>query len=201
MPSALAALWRTGPLRELLVVLAFCLFTALLTWPYVTRMRDAVVDPGDPYLVTWIMWWDYHQTFRDPLHLFHSNTFYPLKYTLAFSEHFEGDGPAFFQAAVKHGLEGIVSKRANNTYRSGPSRHWVKVKNMTESEFILLGLERDTEGRAFAHVGQETGKGLTYAGTAFMTFGEKLYSELARKADGLATVTCAVKGVRRPRAT
>ncbi|MFL6337475.1 MAG: hypothetical protein ACJ754_29595 [Pyrinomonadaceae bacterium] len=96
MPSALAALWRTGPLRELSVVLAFCLFTALLTWPYVTRMRDAVVDPGDPYLVTWIMWWDYHQTFRDPLHLFHSNTFYPLRYTLAFSEHCYGLALPFF---------------------------------------------------------------------------------------------------------
>jgi hypothetical protein len=96
MPSALAALWRVRPLRELSVVLAFCLFTALLTWPYVTRMRDAVVDPGDPYLVTWIMWWDYHQTFRDPLHLFHSNTFYPLKYTLAFSEHCYGLALPFF---------------------------------------------------------------------------------------------------------
>src|SRR5688572_25642711 len=87
MLSALAAVGRVPALREPLVVLAFCLFTALLTWPYVTRLRDAVVDPGDPYLVTWILWWDYHQTFRDPLNLFHANTFYPLRYTLAFSEH------------------------------------------------------------------------------------------------------------------
>ena len=95
MPSA-AAVWRVPAARELLVVLAFCLFTALLTWPYVTRLRDAVVDPGDPYLVTWIMWWDYHQTFRDPLNLFHANTFYPLRYTLAFSEHCWGLALPFF---------------------------------------------------------------------------------------------------------
>jgi hypothetical protein len=82
--------------RELAVVLAFCLFTAALTWPYVTRLRDAVVDPGDPYLITWIMWWDYHQTFRDPLNLFHSNTFFPLRYTLAFSEHCWGLALPFF---------------------------------------------------------------------------------------------------------
>ncbi|MCA1618556.1 MAG: hypothetical protein LC795_04425, partial [Acidobacteria bacterium] len=93
---ALAGVWRVRAARELLVVLAFCLFTALLTWPYVTRLRDAVVDPGDPYLVTWIMWWDYHQTFRDPLSLFHSNTFYPLRYTLAFSEHCWGLALPFF---------------------------------------------------------------------------------------------------------
>lgn len=96
MPSVLAAAWRVRPLRELTVVLAFCLLTALLTWPYVNYLRDAVVDPGDPYLVSWIMWWDYHQTFRDPLNLFHSNTFYPLKYTLAFSEHCYGLALLFF---------------------------------------------------------------------------------------------------------
>src|ERR1044071_1965618 len=96
MPSVLAAVWRVRPLRELLVVLAFCVFTAGLTWPYVTRMRDAVVDSGDPYLISWIMWWDYHQTFHDPLNLFQSNTFYPLRYTLAFSEHCYGLALLFF---------------------------------------------------------------------------------------------------------
>jgi hypothetical protein len=42
------------------------------------------------------MWWDYHQTFRDPLNLFHANTFYPLRYTLAFSEHCYGLALLFF---------------------------------------------------------------------------------------------------------
>jgi hypothetical protein len=96
MPSVLAAVWRRAAARELGVVFSFCLLTALLTWPYVTRMRDAVVDSGDPYLISWIMWWDYHQTFRDPLNLFHSNTFYPLRYTLAFSEHCYGLALLFF---------------------------------------------------------------------------------------------------------
>lgn len=82
--------------REVFVFLTFCLFTALLTWPYVTRLRDAVVDPGDPYLISWILWWDYHQTFTDPLHLFHANLFYPLRYTLAFSEHSYGISVLFF---------------------------------------------------------------------------------------------------------
>jgi hypothetical protein len=82
--------------RELLVFLTFCLFTSLLTWPYVTRLRDAVVDEGDPYLISWILWWDYHQTFTDPLHLFHANLFYPLRYTLAFSEHSYGIALLFF---------------------------------------------------------------------------------------------------------
>lgn len=82
--------------REVLVLLTFCLFTSVLTWPYVTRLRDAVVDAGDPYLISWILWWDYHQTFTDPLNLFHANLFYPLRYTLAFSEHSYGIALLFF---------------------------------------------------------------------------------------------------------
>lgn len=82
--------------RECLIILAFCFFTALLTWPYVSRLRDAVVDPGDPYLVAWILWWDFHQTFTDPLNLFHANVFYPYRYTLAFSEHCYGIALLFF---------------------------------------------------------------------------------------------------------
>jgi hypothetical protein len=82
--------------REAFFFLVFCFFTALVTWPYVTCLRDAVADPGDPYLVSWILWWDYHQTFTDPLNLFHSNLFYPFRYTLAFSEHCYGIALLFF---------------------------------------------------------------------------------------------------------
>jgi bifunctional non-homologous end joining protein LigD len=34
-----------------------------------------------------------------------------------------------FAAVCKLGLEGIVSKKLNAPYRSGPSRTWIKVKN------------------------------------------------------------------------
>jgi len=55
-----------------------------------------VAGPGDPYLVAWIMWWDYHATFTDPLNLFHANVFFPYRYTLAFSEHCYGLSLPFF---------------------------------------------------------------------------------------------------------
>jgi bifunctional non-homologous end joining protein LigD len=38
------------------------------------------------------------------------------------------DGPKLLDVAERHGLEGIVSKRARSAYRSGPSRDWVKIK-------------------------------------------------------------------------
>jgi bifunctional non-homologous end joining protein LigD len=34
-----------------------------------------------------------------------------------------------FEAVCKLGLEGIVSKKLDAPYRSGPSKSWIKVKN------------------------------------------------------------------------
>jgi bifunctional non-homologous end joining protein LigD len=34
-----------------------------------------------------------------------------------------------FKAVCNLGLEGIVSKKLNAPYRSGPSKTWIKVKN------------------------------------------------------------------------
>lgn len=45
------------------------------------------------------------------------------------NEHIEADGPTVFAHACRMGLEGIVSKRKNSIYRSGPSRDWLKSKN------------------------------------------------------------------------
>ena len=47
---------------------------------------------------------------------------------LRFNEHIEGDGPTVFAHACKMGLEGIVSKRKDSTYRSGRSPDWLKMK-------------------------------------------------------------------------
>jgi bifunctional non-homologous end joining protein LigD len=48
---------------------------------------------------------------------------------MRFNEHIEADGPTVFAHACKMGLEGIVSKRKNSTYRSGRSPDWLKSKN------------------------------------------------------------------------
>jgi bifunctional non-homologous end joining protein LigD len=43
---------------------------------------------------------------------------------LRLNEHIDEDGPP-----CKLGLEGIVSKRKDSHYRSGPSPYWIKSKN------------------------------------------------------------------------
>jgi ATP-dependent DNA ligase len=48
---------------------------------------------------------------------------------LRLNEHITADGPTVFAHACKMGLEGIVSKRKDSTYRSGRSPDWLKSKN------------------------------------------------------------------------
>jgi bifunctional non-homologous end joining protein LigD len=48
---------------------------------------------------------------------------------IQYVEHTEGGGREMFQVICKLGLKGIVSKKLNAPYRSGPSRTWIKVKN------------------------------------------------------------------------
>ena len=82
--------------REILIFIAFCALTAVMTWPWILHLRDAVADKGDPYMIAWTLWWDFHQTFHHPLHLFDANVFYPYRYTLAFSENDYGIALLFF---------------------------------------------------------------------------------------------------------
>jgi bifunctional non-homologous end joining protein LigD len=60
------------------------------------------------------------------------------------TEHLTGDGPNVFDHACRMGLEGIVSKRIDAPYRSGPSRAWLKLKNPA-SEAVRR--EREEEWR------------------------------------------------------
>ena len=50
-------------------------------------------DLGDPLLQAWELGWDGHALTHQPLHPFDSNTFYPLKNTLAFTDSLLGYAP------------------------------------------------------------------------------------------------------------
>src|SRR5882757_1736457 len=63
---------------------------------------------------------------------------------IRFTEHLTGDGPTVFEHVCRMGLEGIVSKRTDARYRSGPSKVWVKSKNPA-SEAVRR--EREEEWR------------------------------------------------------
>jgi len=90
------AIYKHAVVRDLLILMGFVSLTSLLTWPWIINLKNAVADEGDPYMIAWTLWWDFHQTFTHPLALFHANIFYPYKYTLAFSEHDYGIALIFF---------------------------------------------------------------------------------------------------------
>lgn len=72
---------------NLIVLVFFVLLSIVMLWPLPLHMADAFVSHVDPLLNTWIFDWDTYQLFKDPFHLFDANIFFPLKNTLAFSEH------------------------------------------------------------------------------------------------------------------
>ncbi|HSE32724.1 MAG TPA: hypothetical protein VLA93_14220 [Pyrinomonadaceae bacterium] len=91
------ALERLPPwVRDLLIFSLFVMMTVVMTWPWARHLRDTVSDNGDSYAFVWSLWWNYHQTFTDPLNLFHANIFFPYRYTLAYTEHGYGAALLFF---------------------------------------------------------------------------------------------------------
>lgn len=70
--------------------LIFIALSTAMTWPLAANLSRAVSDPGDPYINTWILDWDWYATFHKPLQLFHANAFHPAKYSLAYSENLYG---------------------------------------------------------------------------------------------------------------
>jgi bifunctional non-homologous end joining protein LigD len=61
---------------------------------------------------------------------------------ITYNEHLNHDGAVVFEHACRLGLEGIVSKRLDSPYRSGPSKTWLKSKNPL-SEAVRREREED----------------------------------------------------------
>jgi hypothetical protein len=83
---------RYRVLRSPAFIFAFYGLLALVSthplWRYLTTVVPS--DIGDPLLNAWILAWDGHALLTDPAHLFDANIFFPLKDTLAYSEHLLG---------------------------------------------------------------------------------------------------------------
>ena len=58
---------------------------------------------------------------------------------MRYSEHFVNNGEEMLAAAKATGLEGIIAKGAASTYQSKRSRDWIKIKIVSQQEFIICG--------------------------------------------------------------
>ncbi|ULR43638.1 non-homologous end-joining DNA ligase [Rhizobium sp. K102] len=67
------------------------------------------------------------------------------------SEEIEADGETLLRIACEHGLEGIIAKDRNSTYRSGKNGDWLKIKCIQSDGFAIVGYQRSSA--AFGNIG------------------------------------------------
>lgn len=95
---------------------------------------------------------------------------------LRYSDHHEGDAAKMRQQACQMGLEGIVCKKAESSYRSGRGHDWLKVKCRGREEFLVLGWTPPggtRNGLGSLHLGYyDADGGLHYAGGVGSGFSE-----------------------------
>jgi DNA ligase D-like protein (predicted ligase) len=121
---------------------------------------------------------------------------------IQFSEEFDGDAVAFFQACADRQLEGIVSKLASSRYRSGRSKTWLKTKCFAESELIIIGTDRDRKTGALRALLARADEGrLAYAGAAFIALNREEREDLQNRLRRIEVKHCAIPKLRLPDAT
>ncbi|WP_254127228.1 hypothetical protein [Aquihabitans sp. G128] len=113
--------------------------------------------------------------------------------------HQVGDGPDLFAAAAQQGLEGIVAKRVDSTYRpGGRSAAWRKCKVRREQELVVGGWSTGTGGRSTTlgallvgvHDPAAPGRPLRFAGGVGTGFDDATLRDLQARLAELATDDC-----------
>ncbi len=113
--------------------------------------------------------------------------------SIRISDAFPGAGEELLEAARENGLEGIVAKHARSTYESRRSREWLKIKIVSEQEFVIGGFtepqgDRDYFGALVLGVHQE-GE-LRWVGNVGTGFDQKLLAGLHARLEPLIVQTC-----------
>lgn len=120
-----------------------------------------------------------------------------------YNDHVVGNGDAFFDAACRAGIEGVVSKRVNAPYRAGRSRSWLKVKCVQRQELVIVGYTdpagaRQALGALLLGVHDERGT-LRYAGKVGTGMNDRTLRDLSRQLGPLARKDPPVTGAPRAR--
>ena len=109
----------------------------------------------------------------------------PLRY----SEHWMGQGQELYEESCRKGLEGIVSKKADQPYCSGRGRDWLKVKCSQSQEFVIGGFTEPAGSRSGLGallVGvHDRQNNLLYAGKVGTGFTRQSLNELRSRLDPL----------------
>lgn len=110
--------------------------------------------------------------------------------TIRVSEVVEADGPTLLAAACEHGLEGVIAKHRDSTYRSGRLGDWLKIKCVQSDSFVIVGYEPSASARGGIGsllLAAYQGDAFVYVGSVGTGFKEKDAVELRRMLDTLKT--------------
>ena len=114
----------------------------------------------------------------------------PIRYV----EHFKAGGDAIFESARKAGLEGIVSKKANSTYRSGRSDSWTKAKCRPGQEVVIGGWKTTSGKFRSLMVGVHKGEHLVYTGIVGTGYGASVVKRIMPELNAVAASTSPFSG-------
>ncbi|MEJ0094233.1 MAG: non-homologous end-joining DNA ligase [Methylocella sp.] len=117
------------------------------------------------------------------------------------SEEYGGDGAAMFKIVCENELEGIVSKRLDRPYRSGPSKDWLKTKCVQSGEFVVIGYEPSAAVQgavAKLLLAAKEPEGLRYVGGVGTGFSAPVSKELKEGLDFIRTEEPAICGLKHP---
>jgi bifunctional non-homologous end joining protein LigD len=102
---------------------------------------------------------------------------------ILYGDHVVGRGDELFEAMCKSGGEGIISKKADASYKGIRTRNWLKVKCIQRQEFVLVGWSDSDKRRGFRSLLlalKERGK-LTYAGKVGTGFDADMIEQLMER--------------------
>jgi bifunctional non-homologous end joining protein LigD len=111
-----------------------------------------------------------------------------FKGPIRFSPHRNGHGEELFREACRKGLEGIMAKRADSTYRATRSSDWRKLKCHAEQELVIGGYTAPQGSRTdfgALLVGYFEDDRLSYAGKVGTGFDQETLRELGGRLRGL----------------
>jgi bifunctional non-homologous end joining protein LigD len=107
--------------------------------------------------------------------------------TFVYVEHIQADGDAVFEHACKLGVEGIVGKRVDSSYRSGRQESWIKLKCKKSDTYPIVAFVEKLGAKprkiASLYVGRREGGKLVYAGKVRTGYTETTARELRERLD------------------
>jgi bifunctional non-homologous end joining protein LigD len=107
---------------------------------------------------------------------------------MRYSEHFVNNGDEMLAAARATGLEGILAKSATSTYQSKRGRDWLKIKIVTQQEFLICGYTAgEREYFSSLALGLYDKGELIYVGNVGTGFDQSLLETIYRRIEPLAT--------------